>query len=192
MSGSLTVREVPRMSRSTDDGRHEGWILHYFADGSSGGGGRSHDETSVDYAPDGSPASTQDEFRHPGAVVAWQAICTNALDGGAICWRGPRWERVHTPEEADPDNNRGYTKDGLAEDGDLVAENMYIDWEEHPLPVDILQKITETTTAIAELEQQRSDHVAHARLLSQSWEAIGRAAGMTRQSAHERWSKTTG
>lgn len=43
----------------------------------------------------------------------------------------------------------------------------------------------------AEVCQQLTAAVAGARAAGASWSEVGRAAGMTRQSAHERWSSTT-
>ncbi|MGW4125786.1 hypothetical protein [Nocardia sp. NPDC004711] len=54
------------------------------------------------------------------------------------------------------------------------------------------QRTQPQLTAAAEVtdaQARLTEAVQQARRQAASWEAIGRAAGMTRQSAHERWSK---
>ncbi|MGW4241166.1 hypothetical protein [Nocardia sp. NPDC004722] len=178
------------MGRQADDGRHEGWIMHLFADGWGGGGG-TLDTVTAFITPDGTflQDANQWQDRPLGEVVAWQAVCQDSATG-EIHWRGPRIDRAATP--ADVDAGRGYSENGYAEDGDALAENLYIGWDVHIAPGAILREITETSTAIGELEQRRLGKVQDARLLGQSWDAIGRAAGITRQAAWERWAKHTG
>ncbi|MFE3052974.1 hypothetical protein [Nocardia sp. NPDC059239] len=52
--------------------------------------------------------------------------------------------------------------------------------------------VEQITLAVAELDKAQrrvNDTVRAARADGASWEVIGRAAGISRQSAHERWAK---
>jgi hypothetical protein len=61
------------------------------------------------------------------------------------------------------------------------------DYRRHLAPDEALAAVAELTGQVNVGERQLDAAVATARAAGASWEAIGRAAGITRQSAHERW-----
>ncbi|MFE3002379.1 hypothetical protein ACFXG4_46355 [Nocardia sp. NPDC059246] len=58
-------------------------------------------------------------------------------------------------------------------------------------PVTAVHEVALITAEIRDAEQRRIEAVTRARVAGASWEAIAQAANITRQSAHERWSKIT-
>jgi len=58
---------------------------------------------------------------------------------------------------------------------------------EHVDAIDALDSISGARAKIAAAERDLDAAVGAARRAGASWEAIGRAAGITRQSAHGRW-----
>jgi len=74
----------------------------------------------------------------------------------------------------------------------LTDENedlMLREWEAHIAPLRGTADVRHAAAEVAEAEARLTAAVAAARKQGATWEAIGRAAGMTRQSAHERWSR---
>lgn len=182
------------MSRMTDDGAHEGYIAHVFADGMSGSGSSNGGPT-VTHRADGTRIPYEDrQSRSWDEVIGFQAVC----DGhrGRPCWRGPVWARVATPMEGlddtaylDPFGDRRVhapNRFGLSESAeDLLMQA----WDEHIAPFRGCYAVEVAAEAVAEAQQELTAAVRAAREQGASWEAIGQAAGMTRQSAHERWAK---
>ncbi|MCM0621787.1 hypothetical protein [Nocardioides bruguierae] len=71
---------------------------------------------------------------------------------------------------------------------DTYFETFTAIWRrEHVEGQSALNAITRARRAVAVAEQDLEDAVESARSAGESWEAIGRAAGITRQSAHARW-----
>lgn len=120
------------MGRMTDDGRHEGVVVHIFADGMSGSswaGG-----PAADTAADGMSLKGELQARTDEEIVAWRAVCTDCTDHHyRNCWHGPVWTRVATEAEHDLAQRRIHNTDrfGLPED----IENLIMaDWERHIAP----------------------------------------------------------
>lgn len=179
------------MGRQTDDGRHEGHVAHIFADGMSGGGWGGGRPTATT-AADGTRLDDR-QYRRGADVVAWQVICTdNSTYRYPECWRGPVWTRVATEAEHDPAQHRIYCGDDRAMLPEDVEDLLMEDWDRHIAPFQGCYAIEVAAEAVAEAQKELTDAVRSAREHGASWEAIGRAAGMTRQSAHERWAKAVG
>lgn len=76
---------------------------------------------------------------------------------------------------------------------DLFHEMFTRIWRrEHVDGPDALAAIERARQVVTAAERDLDAAVATARSAGQSWEAIGRAAGMTRQSAHGRWAQPAG
>jgi hypothetical protein len=106
-------------------------------------------------------------------------------------WLGPLFRRVPEPGQHDLARHQVHATPGpgaLVPAG--VDDAIYGEWKAH-LPHETLAVITAAAGDAREAEARLSAAVAAARAAGQTWEAIGRAAGMTRQSANERWRTTT-
>ncbi|PXX52285.1 hypothetical protein DFR70_13317 [Nocardia tenerifensis] len=178
------------MSRSTDDGEHEGWILYLFADG-AGGGGFDRGRMPVLYTPDGEPRDyglgEPRELRDFDEVVAWQMACVEE-GTDRIHWRGPRWTRVE-PAENENLAARCARLDKFADPSAEVEDAVYADWYAHIRPAVAVSPVRQAAAEVAAAQAKLTDAVRQARIDGASWADIGTATGMTRQSAHERWSK---
>ena len=134
------------------------------------------------YAHEGYPAAVLDDGTdtaiHTAAlqdrVRGWRAACECG-------WRGAGfWPRAEYPRSSSmaPDE-----VDGFDTDGGIFAE-----WSVHlhaTLPgLAVHDAAQDIDTAMRRLDQA----VAEARRAGASWTVIGAAAGLTRQSAYQRWS----
>jgi hypothetical protein len=140
-----------------------------------------------------------EEWRPDAAVVAWVAGCECG-------WRGRPWTRVHSAAAAGSDawhgpedgsvvdeRNRLIFQPGPYYDLDDAAERPVIDeWRQHIAPWRALEEIEELAAKVAAATRELDDAVRTARTGGVTWDQIGRAAGIARQSAHERWGRRLG
>lgn len=110
------------------------------------------------------PANTAD------TVIGWLAACECG------------WMSPHLVSRADYPSLNGRL------DEDSIGEQIVIaDWEAHVRPVLVLAAVT-TAEAARSTASLTLDHAVHdARRYGISWQSIGDAVGISRQSAHERW-----
>lgn len=155
------------MSRGTDDGRHEGWVALLFADGerASGTSGRG-----VIVWPDDD--IKREEIRPFADVIAWQPQCECG-------WRGVR--RL-LADERDENIDRKYNEPTEAREDELMAE-----WERHIAPEVRTARVSDLADRLADVQHDLSAAVAEARAAGASWGDLGRALGMTRQGAQQRY-----
>lgn len=192
--------------------RHEGYIKMVFADGRLGGGTYS----AAGFSVDGAEGLAQlDELGNPGenrpaaAIIGWRLACAHVpahvrddnlgrYFGPPETWLSPvAWTRVYTANEQDLDRRRIYAP--LDEEGSVFVEEredelydlLRAEWREHIAPEDHARSIRTAATAIIDTQQQLDLEVAGARTAGLSWAEIGRAAGITRQAARERWGVDT-
>ncbi|WP_280232273.1 hypothetical protein [Nocardia cyriacigeorgica] len=173
------------MGRQDETGRHEGYVAHVFADGMYGGGWSGGGPT-ANYTPDGVLLPyEQRQTRTADEIVAWRPICGGP--GGRSCWHGQLWARVTDPAEHDPAARKLYSPyiTGPAEDDEDL---MMREWQAHIAPMRGTADVEDAAAEVVEAQRRLNEAVVAARAQGASWEAIGRAAGMSRQSAHERWS----
>jgi hypothetical protein len=183
------------MSWQTDDGKHEGWAPAIWPDGrvkvGSGSGGALvqpvKPDSRIDYA-------APDEFRDGWTAIGWRGYCECG-------WRGQMWERVTDRAEHDFAARRIYDGDPVLIDGKPVdvqrwghapadvEDAIRAEWLAHVRPLEALDEIRDAAHAVAEAQAVLTSAVDAARRAGNSWAAIGGAAGMTRQSAHERWGR---
>jgi hypothetical protein len=170
----------------TEDGGHEGWVAARFADGAiSGSTGPAGYR--ISYLADGTEVGDRDEWRADDAVVGWVGACTCG-------WRSRPWDRVATRTDEDVTARRAFgdyvTPDGrmlFDEDRDVVTDAVHAEWRTHVQPHQALADVAALAREHAEVGHQLADAVGRARAVGASWTDIGAAAGITRQSAHERW-----
>lgn len=177
------------------DNQHEGYVECVFADGWIGSGW-SDGGITVSASPDGVPVAwgerPQPPSRPQSEVVGWQVACDCAPGHGRrTIWRGQPWTR------GDVDDVRVRTLrvpddrvDDLTSADDLPAGKLlYDEWvQQHLGPA--FAELADVRAAVAAVDEARgrlNEAVAAARAAGASWESVGAATGMTRQSAHERW-----
>jgi hypothetical protein len=131
-----------------------------------------HEGGVADVLEDGTDASTPPDQIGP-RVTGWRSACQCGWRGTQIYLRSewPSTEYALAPEE--------------------VEEHCMAEWERHlriALPV---LAIHDLTRQIAQAHDDLVQAVCAARSAGVSWTMIGEAAGITGQSAHERWSELT-
>lgn len=113
-------------------------------------------------------------------IFGWRGACTCG-------WRGELWERVSSPTEADFSRRRDYlSPDDFAHASNEVEDAIDDEWKTHLAPLE------EVAGVKAAARDNQAGHrldktVAAAKAAGASWTDIGRAVGISRQSAHERW-----
>ncbi|MBF5083747.1 hypothetical protein [Quadrisphaera sp. INWT6] len=171
------------MGWTTDDGTHEGWAGKLFADGWVASSYVNHG-FEASWAPDGSFQWEQRTWRPSEAVVGWVPACE-------CSWRGEAVTRAGTPEAAaaaGPGARTAYSKDGWLPE-DLEEELIYPQWEAHVAPLDLAAAVSRAHREHVRAGQVLDEAVAAMRAAGASWGDVGRATGMTRQSANERWAR---
>jgi len=158
---------------------HEGWVANVLADGrvagSSTGGGVIVTELTAD-----DMVVEREVRRYPGSnyvevVIPWDQVLTWRVT--CECgWTGP-----HLPAYDD-------TTDGARDCPETVEErDFYPAWAAHVAPHAALSELDEMTDQLRDLEQQIAQKVLLARTGGASWTQIGRAAGLSKQGAQQRW-----
>lgn len=163
----------------TDEGKHEGYVGAEVPDGRLAA---TYSSAGVEvWNPE---TNTFDKFANDD-VVAWVVTCEECG------WRGSRWERVAEPEKADWAAKRVYLLPGEVWGWapESVDEAGYREWEQHLRPFVALDQLKDAARAAADTRRRLDDAVAAARAAGASWTDVGRATGMSRQSAHERWGR---
>lgn len=177
------------MSRQDETGDHEGFVAHVFADGMYGSGWNGS-QPLANNTPDGAMLPYEQwQTRTADEIVGWRPICTsNRLR--RECWHGNLWTRVRDQDEHDPAGRQLYSPfvTGPAE---ADEDRMMREWETHVAPMRGTADVRYAAKDVTDAELRLNQAVIAARQQGASWEAIGRAAGMTRQSAHERWATMT-
>lgn len=175
-----------------EDGMHEGYFLPLFADGSQGSSLHG-DQIEIGVDPEGRKIPIgKRELRSQDEVTGWD-LCCNCSFKGSRQYRTvvlARWERVWPPEISDPAARRVATDDPWWIDGDPAVEEAALPvWESHVSPQKAIEAITSAQVATGRASRQLDEAVAAGRAGGLSWADIGRAVGVTRQAARERWGR---
>ncbi|ORB70554.1 hypothetical protein BST44_23365 [Mycobacterium scrofulaceum] len=103
------------------------------------------------------------------------------------------WTRVPSPVRHDPAAFRIFAADDdvldVVSGGDADEAGHAVWWNEHISDIDAEAEIAAALAVIRSGERQLDRAVLHARGRQMSWARIGAAAGMSAQSAHERWAQ---
>lgn len=175
-------------------GHHEGYAAYVAPDGRtsgvSTGTGFLIDRPNADAAAAkawraGRPPTNEEIYELiPWADLAgWQAAC-------ACGWTGPSWARDITI----PDRHDGVdAEDARLPDGRTVDQAAREAWHVHIDPLEVVGRVARAADELATARQNLDLAVLEARLQDPpaSWGAIGRAAGMSRQAARDRWGSIT-
>lgn len=191
------------MSWTTDDGQHEAYLVAEFADGQratgTSGAGVPDDQIIVGTEYEGEPgaiANTRYTTRPAAEVIGWRVVCncrTGVYDtwSETKTWMSDLLVRVPSAALEDVPAGRIYAADGDVIDVDFrddVADMATNRWHsEHLDGPQALTRIRDARGRLAAADQELDGAVRDARAAGESWEAIGRAAGITRQTAHQRW-----
>lgn len=168
--------------RETGDGVHRGSAVYVFADGAAGRNW--HGGPVAEIRPDGTRLHWREKppSRSVDEIVGWRAICS---DG----WVGPIWARVRNLPELDLVGRRLYWEDNRPFLRDEFTALVMSDWEKHVAPAVELDAVESAAADLADSQDRLAAAVRNARGAGASWADIGRKAGISRQSAHERWAK---
>lgn len=176
------------MTWSTDDGKHEGWAACVAPDGrlsfaSNATGQLVHGVTGR-YQED---HLTHDaEFVPDDEIRSWRAACTCG-------WVGPLWSRVLSADLEDRPRRQFFVPLGDFADAPEALEDAIGDqWRDHATPVMAAAAVEAAARAYAAAGKDLTRAVAAARAHDVPWSEIGRAAGMSKQAAHERWGTNLG
>jgi len=159
------------MGWSNEDGSHEGWVAEVIPDGRLSHGSAAG-VVLVDGITGNYPVDdvVPDWERVPSVeVVAWRGTC-------GCGWKGQQWPR---PAEQDPFYPPAEVEDAV-----------YREWQIHIAPVEAAAAVAAAAAAHAATAVRLDAAVDDARRAGATWADIGRAAGISRQSAHERWGKS--
>ena len=174
--GTISFYQAPD-GRDYEAGGHEVYAAMLFADGVIGSGDGPVGIT-ISTAADGTALAYDDWQHRPGSgVVGWVPVCECG-------WRGEPWARVGHPLEEDMPARRAYSPDHYAPE--VVEDDPQ--GPTHARPFALLSYVSDCAREAREASTALAEAVAAAREYGAPWEGIGRAAGMSRQAAHERWS----
>ncbi|MEU8197046.1 hypothetical protein AB0C10_24990 [Microbispora amethystogenes] len=174
------------MAWQTDDGEHEGWDAAEFPGDrfsikwQAGGAVVRH------FPPRPGPLPTykgDPEVIEGRQAIGWRGMC----DCG---WRGPLWKRADSPEQHDPAARLIWSDNHYGDAPEDVARAMRDEWKAHLEP-DALTDVRRQAREASAAQDRLARAVRAARADGRSWAEIGAAAGITRQSAHERWARIT-
>ncbi len=109
--------------------------------------------------------------------------------GHRRCWTGPVWTRVPARAEEDLDTRRLYWPGDTPFLDPATEDLILVDWQIHTGPADELHTVELASDDVDDAQHKLNVAVRAARDAGASWADIGRAVGISRQSAHERWAK---
>ncbi|PYE13570.1 hypothetical protein DFR67_116124 [Williamsia limnetica] len=174
---------------------HEAALVAVFEDGTESHGSTMVD--GVDYELVDPGRRGQDRLRPSTEIVGWvlSCDCASRSSSEVLTWTYPvQWARVPSASLEDLARHRVFAPDTdvHADDRPEVAEAAHAVWRrEHLDPIDVDDEIQAAAEARRNADARLDAAVAEARRLGRSWADIGAAAGMTRQSANERWKDRT-
>lgn len=162
---------------------HDGWVANVLADGrvaasSTGGGVIVHELTGDDVVA-GYEVRRYDGSQRLDVVVPWNEVATWRVS----CECG--WTGSEVPARPAPDSPiDGYRDYDAFPD---VEEAFAREWDAHVAPFTALHEIEQLVDQQRDLEARVIDTVRLARAGGASWSQVGRAAGLSKQGAQQRW-----
>lgn len=160
---------------------HEGWVANVLDDGRAASGTTSGGVLPREVVPADREAGY--EIRTYGAgheevVVPWDRVTTWQVQ--CECgWTGST-KRAYVTHE-----------NGWRDCPEDLEEGFFVpQWREHVAPFTALGDIEQLVDELRSIEDRAAAAVTTARQHGASWSQIGRAAGLTRQGAQQRWGTT--
>ena len=184
------------MGMVSDDGLHEGWLAPVFQDGQRGygvsGGGIPRDHIAVGSEVQGPDGTWRYPSRPAGEVTSWIVVCDcGSATGSTSTWLGPEFIRVPSAALEDLQDRRIHAVDADVVDvfhrSDVEAVVADLWRSEHLFTAGTLDDVAAAAAGVTAARARLDGAVAMARHGGASWADIGRATGMSRQSAQERW-----
>lgn len=162
---------------------HEGWAASVTPDGRLTGSSNGHGMLALGITGRYEQSTIQPDYEvvPHHEITGWRGQCECG-------WEGEFWERVTSPEEADLSHRKGYVPfEKSAHASEAIEDAMVEEWQDHVLPLAAIAGVKAAAREHAQASQRLDKTVLAAKAAGASWADIGRAAGITRQSAHERW-----
>ena len=172
------------MGWTSNDYNHEGYVAAIAPDGrlssgSTGAGMFVHGITG-NYPPAGE-FYPDEEIVPNDLIMSWRGACTCG-------WQGEPWQRVLTAADADLATRKEYVPVGeFADVSGEVEEAVREEWLVHIAPSEAILGVEAAAREHRQAGHRLDKTVAAAKAAGASWTDIGRAAGISRQAAHERW-----
>jgi len=117
-------------------------------------------------------------------ITGWRAACTCG-------WRGPLWRRARQADTAKRGGRWVYSTEATADPDDDTWQGICQEWLEHTRTADAtasaVTALEHAAATVATAQTELDAAVSRARAAGTPWETIGRATGISRQSAHTRW-----
>ncbi len=184
----------------SEDASHEGCLVPHFLDGQRGvgvtGGNIAADQVAVGEPTMSDGGNLRYRTRPAAEVVGWVVCCDCSAGRTMTKWTGPTFARVPSPSLESVRAHRIFATDDevpYASERPEVEDAARELWRlEHVFGADAVGEVQAAAAGAAQADLRLETAVALARHSGASWETIGRAAGMTRQSAHERWRRLDG
>lgn len=171
------------MAWVSNNNEHEGWAAEVAPDGrlssSSSDAGMLVEGITGRYKP--GKMLPDREVVPDSEIIGWRGAC--------VCgWRGEMWERVASPAAADPAHRRDYVPPNEFADASNEVENaIHDEWKAHIAPSEAALGVEAAAREYSQAGHRLDKTIAAAKAAGASWADIGRAVGISRQSAHERW-----
>lgn len=167
------------------DGVHDGMPGFMVPDGrvawSTSGDGVLVEGVTGAYKPD--PTERDCEIVPADDVTGWRARCECG-------WLGPVWKRVTSSSQRDHAKRRVYVPhQSIATPPVACEDDMKKEWAAHAIPATAVTEIEAAAKAVKTAQARLDRAVTRGRATALTWAVIGAAAGITRQTAHERWNK---
>lgn len=167
----------------SNDNEHEGWAAAVAPDGRLSGTSTSEgvlvEGITGRYRPD--KMMPDYEVVPDSQIIGWRGACQCG-------WQGELWERVASPEAADFSLRREYlASDEFAHASNEVENAIHDEWKTHLAPLEAVAGVKAAAREYTQAGHRLDQTVAAAKSAGASWADIGRAVGISRQSAHERW-----
>jgi hypothetical protein len=162
---------------------HEGWVANVLADGRVAGGTTSggvivHELTGDDVVA-GREVRRYEGSDYLDVVIPWDQVVTWRLS----CQCG--WTGSERPAQVAPnspgDGYRDY--DAFPE----IEAEFAREWSAHVEPFVALYDLEQLVDELRSVESRVEDKVQLARQAGASWSQVGRAAGLSKQGAQQRW-----
>lgn len=160
---------------------HEGWVANVLADGSVAGSSTSggvivHELTGDDDVA-GREVRRYDGTDHVDIVVAWDQVATWRV----TCQCG--WTGTERPAVTEAKYGTRHCPE------DLEDQWAGPEWDAHVAPFAALHELEQLLDQQRDLESGIADKVRLARTGGASWSQVGRAAGLSKQGAQQRWAQ---